>query len=126
MYVLEIGFNPNSKLLPPPIIIDLDCFAQESIFYRTEFFHVRWKIYLKKYVMIVTFIILDTELNQQSPQSGSNSPSTVLSNGHKQNSLRNTKLARRARSFKDDVIGKIIQIRAPNVNTLSLGRYVLL
>lgn len=71
---------------------------------------------------MVFYVISDTDLNHQSPQSGSNSPSATLNNSHKQNSLRNTKLARRARSFKDDVIGKIIQIRAPNVNTLSLGR----
>lgn len=68
-------------------------------------------------------IVSDADLNHQSPQSGSNSPSAALNNSHKQNSnsLRNTKLARRARSFKDDVIGKIIQIRTP-ANTLSLGR----
>ncbi|XP_031627497.1 guanine nucleotide-releasing factor 2-like isoform X6 [Contarinia nasturtii] len=56
------------------------------------------------------------DLNHHSTQSGSNSPSAALNNSHKQN-----RFVIRARSFKDDVIGKIIQIRAPN-NTLSLGR----
>ena len=40
------------------------------------------------------------------------------SSGHK-NSLRGTKLARRARSFKDDIFEKISQIRTP---TSTLGR----
>lgn len=70
-------------------------------------------------------IISDDDMNHQTPQSGSNSPSAVLNNSQKQNSLRNTKLARRARSFKDDVIGTILKVRSPNINTLSLGRYVL-
>lgn len=66
-------------------------------------------------------IVSDVDLNHQSPQSGANSPSATLNNSHKQNSLRNTKLARRARSFKDDFIGKL-WVRAPNINTLPLGR----
>ncbi|XP_055301053.1 guanine nucleotide-releasing factor 2 isoform X3 [Sitodiplosis mosellana] len=61
------------------------------------------------------------DLNHQSPQSGSNSPSAALNNSHKQNNSRNTKLARRARSFKDDFISKL-WVRAPNINTLPLGR----
>ncbi|XP_055301073.1 guanine nucleotide-releasing factor 2 isoform X22 [Sitodiplosis mosellana] len=63
----------------------------------------------------------DVDLNHQSPQSGSNSPSAALNNSHKQNNSRNTKLARRARSFKDDFISKL-WVRAPNINTLPLGR----
>lgn len=63
----------------------------------------------------------DSNNHHASPQSGTNSPSATLNNSHKQNSLRNTKLARRARSFKDDVLGKIKQIQTPT-STLSLGR----
>lgn len=57
---------------------------------------------------------------RSSPHSGSVQTSTGLAH-QKQNSLRGTKLARRARSFKDDFLEKISQIRTPT-NTLSLGR----
>lgn len=74
------------------------------------------------FTICFNYFFLDADNNHHSsPQSGTNSPSAALNNSHKQNSLRNTKLARRARSFKDDVLGKISQIRTPT-NTLSLGR----
>lgn len=45
--------------------------------------------------------------------SGTSTPcSSIGSSGHK-GSLRGTKLARRARSFKDDFLEKISQIRTP-------------
>lgn len=111
---------------------DFDClffFASAAI----QFKHAKCFVFVFFSLQIISFsnlflfffnssLYLDADLNHQSPQSGSNSPSAALNNSHKQNSLRNTKLARRARSFKDDVIGKIIQIRTPNANTLSLGR----
>lgn len=55
--------------------------------------------------------------NQFTDVESNSSPSTG-SLGHK-NSLRGTKLARRARSFKDDFLEKISQIRTP---TNTLGR----
>lgn len=46
--------------------------------------------------------------------SGTSTPcSSIGSSGHK-GSLRGTKLARRARSFKDDFLEKISQIRTPS------------
>lgn len=62
-------------------------------------------------------------IDQTDCDSGSSTPcSSTGSSGHK-GSLRGTKLARRARSFKDDFLEKISQIRTPN-NTMT--RYVLL
>lgn len=52
------------------------------------------------------------------PDADDNNTSPQVSFTHK-NSLRGTKLARRARSFKDDFLEKISQIRTP---TNTLGR----
>lgn len=55
-----------------------------------------------------------------SPSQSSHSPAGL---GNKQHSLRGAnKLTRRARSFKEDFLEKLSQIRTPT-NTLSLGRY---
>lgn len=55
-----------------------------------------------------------------SPSQSGHSPAGL---GNKQHSLRGTnKLTRRARSFKEDFLEKLSQIRTPT-NTLSLGRY---
>lgn len=57
-----------------------------------------------------SFFFADCDSGTITPSSGSGYPG---SSGHK-GSLRGTKLARRARSFKDDFLEKISQIRTPN------------
>lgn len=94
---------------------------QSAFYSKKKLFSHFFKRFFVSVYLFPLCLDVDSPNHHQSPQSGSNSPSAALNNSHKQNSLRNTKLARRARSFKDDVIGKIIQIRTPN-NTLSLGR----
>lgn len=66
------------------------------------------------------FLLADAGDHCASPSQSGHSPAGL---GNKQHSLRGAnKLTRRARSFKEDFLEKLSQIRTPT-NTLSLGRY---
>lgn len=75
--------------------------------------------------MDVNNFIIDCEGGSVTPSPGGGTNDSYKDNrfgtsGHK-GSLRGTKLARRARSFKDDVLEKISQMRTP---TSTMTRFV--